>query len=259
MQCVSVLAAAAALFFTQVAWAQGEFLEQEEQESDAVSTVGKGRLNALRLNSRTFGGNVLRREEPIAEHWIVLFCYSWYPPCQAFQVPYMGFAEKYSEALNNDTLFSNFVRFAAVDCAIDKVLCNEQEVEGYPTVSHYAAGELRSQWTGGDVEKDAKRVRQWLDKEIVSSKNTSRQQKPFLTKQERASALRILFALAACISSFVWAVGRGADIWLILRERRASKPKAAVEKEEEKPQPPESSLARRLPEEWASGRGSMEL
>uniref|UniRef100_A0A7S1WLG7 Thioredoxin domain-containing protein n=1 Tax=Alexandrium catenella TaxID=2925 RepID=A0A7S1WLG7_ALECA len=236
-------------------------------EKDTTLKVSRSPRPAVaQLNRQTFAGNVLKEEGVFAEHWMVLFCVDWYPPCQALQTPYEGLAATYSQALNNDTFLTDFVKFATVDCAVDKVLCNEEQVETYPTVSHYNYGEILGVWTGGSSARDTKIFTKWLEKDLVPFKAISLQSPPLLSRRERKEVMRLLAVLTAVVSFFLWAISRGADLWLAMRaqrsrgeaEKRARKQDAA-QQHASSSTPAESSLSRRLPREWASERGSMEL
>eukprot|EP00413_Alexandrium_margalefii_P004803 CAMPEP_0204516658 /NCGR_PEP_ID=MMETSP0661-20131031/3256_1 /ASSEMBLY_ACC=CAM_ASM_000606 /TAXON_ID=109239 /ORGANISM="Alexandrium margalefi, Strain AMGDE01CS-322" /LENGTH=267 /DNA_ID=CAMNT_0051522023 /DNA_START=115 /DNA_END=918 /DNA_ORIENTATION=- len=267
MNRIAVLALAGVLLAT--ASATGSDGPLFEQDTTSKVTFSR-RPSLVPLTRVTFNGNVLE-EEGYTEHWMVLFCVDWYPPCQALQTPFMGLAEKHSKAFNNDTLLNDFVRFGTVDCAVDKVLCNEQSVETYPSVFHYTAGEQLTGWTGGSEARDAKSYSKWVLKELTSFKAISLQPAPpLLTRTEWRTVMRLLACIAASISSFVWAVGRGADLWLALGERRRLKRASIVARDDpqksssETPtdssgESPGDRLTRRLPRQWASERGGLEL
>mmetsp|Transcript_56738 Transcript_56738/g.178113 ORF Transcript_56738/g.178113 Transcript_56738/m.178113 type:complete len:259 (-) Transcript_56738:165-941(-) len=258
MSCFVAVALVGATMFVPSTGSEGLLFKQDE--APTVNLVRRPSLASL--NRQTFNGNVLTEEEGSAENWVVLFCVGWYRPCQALEMPYMGLAEKHSKAFNNDTLLTDFVRFAVVDCSVDKVLCNEQRVETYPMVIHYYKGELLTRWTGGSEARDVKSFRKWLDKELTTFKAISMEVRPLLTRDERRTVMRLLACTAASISFFIWAIGRGTDLLLTMSERRRSEKKLTAKDDAKEPRGEEavqSRLARRLPREWASARGSVEL
>lgn len=116
----------------------------------------------LSLNRFTFNGNVLRSEDtPVVAHWMVLFCPSWWEQCQEVAPVFAGFGSNAQVKLNT-ALLRQSVRFAQVDCARDKPLCNEQGVEGYPYIIHYHRGERAAVWEGGSL----KGIPKWLRAEL---------------------------------------------------------------------------------------------
>lgn len=242
----------------------------DDEEEVAEVQLMQGRPNVVQLNRQTFGGNVLA-QEGYSRHWMVLFCVDWYPPCQALDAPYMGMAENYSQVLNKNVLFENFVRFGSVDCAVDKVLCNEQSIQTYPVVAHYAEGQQLKQWTGGSEQRDQKSFRKWLHNELLDAKLKATEVKPLFTMEERRVVFKMLASFAASLSLLVWAVGRGADLWLLYtaRHNKGKQPKAAVDKADKQDLSQEQQskntsplgdhMKRCLPEEWAAQRGTVEL
>jgi hypothetical protein len=116
------------------------------------------------LNRITFAGNVLA-EDSIADRWFVLYCVGWYSPCEDLRREFMAVANQH-ERMNADRLFSSAVRFGEVSCATDKVLCNEQLVETYPTVVHYIGGKRQLAWEGNGEISDRKRLSRWTEKQM---------------------------------------------------------------------------------------------
>jgi len=119
----------------------------------------------LSLNQYTFHGNVLKPVgENFAAHWVVMYCPPWWEMCQRMVLPYSQAGAEWQGKLNNG-LMTLDVRFAKVDCATDKVLCNEQEVEGYPTVQHFIGGQRVATWNGGR-QNDPERLTKWLTSQL---------------------------------------------------------------------------------------------
>ncbi|CAK0845415.1 unnamed protein product, partial [Prorocentrum cordatum] len=112
----------------------GIFIEDQKDLAEPNAVVTQHHV--LHLGRRTFAQTVLPSTRYPVENWVVMFCYSWYEPCQSIADPYSAWSREWEGKLNQD-LFTTSVRFATVDCATDKELCNDQEVEGYPHVKQY--------------------------------------------------------------------------------------------------------------------------
>jgi len=145
------------ILFSEIA---GVASEDATTRSSTVSTVAT-------LNRVTFTGNVFGQREGGQDGWVVLFCASWFETCQGFESTFLETAQKYG-GTSVDDLFSRSTRFATVDCAVDKELCNTQDVEAYPTAVHYRRGGRAGEWSqsGRTVEKEAKGFKKWLDKQM---------------------------------------------------------------------------------------------
>jgi thioredoxin-like negative regulator of GroEL len=135
-----------------------------DDDSDGSKSWEESRDDVIKLTPAIFTGNVKRTEGPGAEHWIVLFCTGWLPDCNKFGPEFAHLSGEYQEKHNTD-LMSPTLRFARVDCAANKPLCNTQGVDWYPTVVHYRQGQALATWTEG------KRFEKWLEKRL--SRKTS--------------------------------------------------------------------------------------
>jgi hypothetical protein len=121
--------------------------------------------HVLSLGRRSFKQIVLPHPSNVAANWIVLYCYSWWEPCQKFAEPYAAWANEWEGRLNED-LFTKRVRFAWVDCATDKELCNAQDVDSYPFMKYYSEGTSIAKFSGG-LDTDVKRAVKWLNKQLA--------------------------------------------------------------------------------------------
>jgi len=140
--------------------------ENKAQDSAKGNDNVVGLLDpVLRLNRMTFDQTILEEHADPVSHWIVLFCPPWYEPCQALEPVFKALTQKWEEQLNSP-LFSTEVRFAAVDCATEKALCNQQNVNTYPFVAHYRERKQVGTWRGKSFDTDAKRLRDYLQKEL---------------------------------------------------------------------------------------------
>ena len=78
---------------------------------------------------------------------------------------FSALAAEYQEKLNT-ALLTVDVRFAKVDCATDKVLCNEQGIDAYPMVYHYHRGKKVAQFFRGKGN-DHVQLAKWLGKQLA--------------------------------------------------------------------------------------------
>lgn len=110
-----------------------------------ITSISDATTSVTLLNRFTFNGAV---QQEHVDHWIVLFCAEWYELCQQVQPGYQSTATVWEEALsyNATSWQKSAVRFAEVSCATDKALCNENNVETYPTVLHFKDGKLVKSW-----------------------------------------------------------------------------------------------------------------
>jgi hypothetical protein len=100
----------------------------------------------LKLNQNIFDGNVANGGDRV-NNWIVLWCPHWWEPCQQILPHLDSLAHSWQSQLNQDVMTAK-VRFARVDCATEKPLCNKYGVDDYPTVQHFRGGHLQKAWTG---------------------------------------------------------------------------------------------------------------
>merc|ERR1719219_3046855 len=85
------------------------------------------------------------------------------------QRSYTVLAERYDLKENGDAeLLRSIVRFAAVDCAVDKVLCNTQLVDDYPALRHYREGKIHASWRPSGKRNLPEAVMAWLNKTLTA-------------------------------------------------------------------------------------------
>jgi len=238
-----------------------EDFEREDKPQDEYFS----KSSVLVLNKYIFDENVLVGNDNGVQHWIIFFCVSWWEGCQGMETPYKAFASQWHDELNTD-LMLNEVRFAAVDCAVDKVLCNEQGVQDYPTVGHYYQHRPISAWSDrSGFKKMTQKLGKWLegrlghlrvgrvavDEEIDAPRTPQ-------TTLERAKAAMpdgaLDFAvLILAILGNAWVVSRRVTP---STTKKASKANEQVSSADSAAQ---SSISRLLPDEWAKERKSIEL
>jgi hypothetical protein len=246
----------------------------QPQPALAVLVSTSRQESTLKLNRHLFGGNVLQSESDHADQWLVYFCPAWYEPCQYLMTTYSQESADWQQRLNTD-LFRLAVRFANVDCAPDKVLCNEQEVEEYPTVVHYYQGKAVAKWTPSgrrELNKVAERLQKWIRKQLehppvgqpeansgdpISDAMSTLVALAKASFSERREALYDLAVVLALLPLSFWA--------FVARSHRrhqaaANTAKKAEPLEEEFVAGAVGAARRRcLPESWAAGRPSLVL
>jgi len=170
----------------------------------------------LRLNRYTFENTILKEHaDEVAANWIVLFCPPWYEPCQALEPIFRQLGDKW-QGLLNSALLSTEVRFAAVDCATEKALCNSQNVIQYPFVAHYRHREQVKVWRGKSFETDQQRLSAWLQKELGSKATALSSSSGLETEQESVpedpQKIPMDFLLIfAAIAGNAWFISRGSS------------------------------------------------
>lgn len=122
------------------------------------------------------------------------------------------------------------VRFAQVDCATDKALCNENNVQSYPSLVHYKGGKFSSAWQLSANVKTMKElagdISKWIGKVLhvpadVASSQTSlyasmsdglQQFSRLLSSQDPRTATRGVVMLLAIVSTSIWMFGTVLDL-----------------------------------------------
>lgn len=241
--------------------------QEHKSEDDPVVLLDP----VLRLNRYTFEKAILEEHSDEVPHWIVLFCPPWYEPCQALEPLYRKLTEKWQDKLNSG-LLSTEIRFAAVDCATEKALCNTQNVETYPFVSHYHRRKQVKNWKGKSFQTDEKRLRDFLQKElgpvaaVVAAANPEGNDKMEDVTAEEGMTIPVDFLLIfAAIAGNAFFISRG-GIGSQAATTEASPLKVGPAAMTGNAMPSaslgesrSSCVARALPQEWARDRTSIEL
>jgi len=219
------------------------------------------------LNRRTFESNIA---SDFVDNWIVLFCVDWYAPCVEMQRTYMVLAERYDVNQNGDTeLLRKTVRFATVDCALDKVLCNTQLVEDYPALKHYRGGKIHESWRGRGKISESKAVTAWLEKTLTaptSPADPADGASSLLTAPERALIMRLVASAFAIAAAICWSVELWATAAPLRRRGGCTQPGAksgpagnfAATADSDVNGKTGNGVEPKLPREWLQRRG-MEL
>eukprot|EP00913_Durusdinium_trenchii_P001525 g1412.t1 len=171
------------LFLPTFAWSTEGPQAYRQQESPVPRSTPY--MNVAPLNRHIFAGNVLK--------WIVLFCPKWFQPCQKLEPLFEDLAKTWQTKLNVDSSFTH-LRFAQVDCAADKVLCNEQHVTTYPFVAVYRGGSQLYK-TGINWKKNMQTLGlQRCPSELLATKK-------FLGELYEHRAVDVILTLAALVAS----------------------------------------------------------
>jgi len=138
------------------------------------------------LNRVTFNKTVSQKH---VDHWMVLYCVDWWELCQGIWEEYKALAGFWEHALiaNASSWQSTAVRFAEVDCTTDKALCNDNNVEEYPTLQHFHGGKLVRGWELSDGATSlSKDIAKWVRKEFARNYSTTSQDKKLGAQQDNA-------------------------------------------------------------------------
>lgn len=192
------------------------------------------------FNRVTFHGNVHAQVGNV-EDWFVMFCVEWHKPCQALRKVYHTAAPEYERDINGNAWLNLPVRFVEVDCTVDKVLCNEQNVKTYPTLVHYRRGTVARSWAvnGGDMQAQKRRIVKFLNKETAdirgvgiasdasikdtaasadfpgaataSESSVARNSSPADQEGPISTAFRLVPLAIAIVGAGVWALTHGLD------------------------------------------------
>eukprot|EP00448_Togula_jolla_P007364 CAMPEP_0170600614 /NCGR_PEP_ID=MMETSP0224-20130122/17426_1 /TAXON_ID=285029 /ORGANISM="Togula jolla, Strain CCCM 725" /LENGTH=291 /DNA_ID=CAMNT_0010925347 /DNA_START=81 /DNA_END=956 /DNA_ORIENTATION=+ len=246
--------------------------EQNIGEAPAARVSSRDPYDSiLLLNSHLFAGNVLDAADGRVEHWVVYFCADWWSPCEKLLQPYSEQGSQWQERYNKN-LLSAKVRFARVNCATDKVLCNEQGVEEYPTLVHYETGRAVEHWNGNRRHADTA-MKKWLNKALVDIAKAGEPAgmaealwSDLVRNSVPQDRLLDLFVFLFALALNCWMVGTNPDLMkkvagsvpaALLQRASTSTPAEvsaglSVERPAEKPAAQErKGIARHLPEEWA--------
>jgi len=130
------------------------------------------------------------------------------------------------------------VRFAEVDCAVDKALCNDNKVEMYPSVAHFEGGKLSSRWElSSDATSLSGDVSKWVRKVLAAKPSVHggsqaageddkgealsggatmfshlRELAGLFSWKDPTTAAYGYFILAASVVAVVWIIGTGLEL-----------------------------------------------
>jgi len=217
----------------------------------------------VHLNAVNFDQSVLMQSNNGVQRWVVLFCLGWYDTCAAMDRPFMSLAQDWENRLNTD-LLSTEVRFATVDCATDRVLCNEQGIHQFPKVMLFHDHRAAASWTSsGSLKQITSSLAAWAQKQlypIVASRSGA-------STDETVDNLSFLDWARSMIPGrndfgldvFVLVLVMLGNAWVVSRNPQfCPKPKVITKTETTYVAEPQS-IGRFLPEDWARERPHLEL
>jgi hypothetical protein len=223
---------------------------KDDMEVTVTEDIGYDSLH--RLNRVNFNSTL---EHSGISDWIVFYCTSWWVGCQHQISHYRALAVP-TEAAVNTALLSKQVRFAVVDCAVDKPLCNEQGVYNYPWTVHYHKGQQNSVWV--DYVKNAM-FEKWID-ETLAGKSEGEEVEETISQITATVVLESLKDTKSFRGAnfIILCVAIGINMRLVLRSLF---PDTATEASPKTFQvgEPSSDLGNCIPREWSRDRSSLEL
>jgi len=143
--------------------ASGEVLQGPAHREVEVAQLQHGGMGPapLKLLSNTF--DAINSGMSGIEQSVVFFCAGWLEQCADLKEEFRVRGRFLANKLNAQSLFIPRVRFAEVDCGEDKVACNNQQVETYPTVALYIHGKRYKAWEGSLGAPRKKRHQSMID------------------------------------------------------------------------------------------------
>lgn len=219
-----------------------ELLMHPEEEDDGSFSPDQATFRqVVSLNSVTFPGNVINSR--YVKNWIVLYCVPWFERCAELQPSFNELASKVHRERNGQfQMLSSNVRFAQVDCAKNKPLCNAMNIDTYPVIMHYH-DQRQSRWSGGVGQTDSNRrvkisLADWVEKRLD---DPSVQQAPIglvaawqgLDEDTRnllgglACVCVLVFSLTKCVDQFTQLAKLQVEQQRKMQEMSSGKPAAA--------------------------------
>lgn len=270
---VRVAAAAVAIALSSVVpGAFASLLKTEEAKPPQVEESAP--LSVARLNRFLFDGNVIEcGSDCAADNYIVMFGAPWYGPSKEMTPFFRHTGDQWQNKMNADSVMRQHLRFAEVDCATDKELCNLEQVDNYPTVVHYRGSRRISVWSPKKAA-DFDGLDEWIGTTMLESKAAGSGRLFFDERDDREeqASLRAPAAPAwqVALVATVMVGFVGGNVGIVLQaagltpfsdaaESNADTLEDAELKKEDVPAPELEGLARYLPSEWAEDRGTIDL
>jgi len=231
----------------------------------------------LKLLGSTF--DAMNSEVSGIEQSIVFFCVEWLEQCADLREEFRTMGRTLSNKFNAKSLLEPRVRFAEVDCGEDKVVCNRQQVETYPTVALYVKGKRFKVWEGSLGAPRKKRhqsMLDWLHNHVglawqpLSTEETEDEDDEELTllgQLRWAASLGAAIAVCIVMARYLFELVQSAAAAHRAAEGRTLK--KAVEKTQTRAEAQVAAfaaantsscrMARRIPQDWAVQRGKLDL
>lgn len=217
----------------------------------------EGGLKPLQLTGVTFD----QVKADSAER-VIFFCVAWLDECEELKFEFRKMALQRWQVAP--------IRYAEVDCAREKVLCNREGVETYPSVNRYIHGRRVQVWQGSLGSPNLQSQQQellWWIRSPAARLAANVVQDPGAAQQVMAdlrSAVNVLVLISASMAFLKLCLNMMRSLQrLCLRDRalrtRPEDPKAPLRgsevtrsafKEAMELASPACRLARRLPQSW---------
>jgi len=174
-----------------------------EQPTDSSDEQPTNQLPLRTLNRQTFAENIFwgtASGDYIAEQWMVRFCPASWPACQQLEASFEDLAGDWEAKLNTD-FGARKIRFAMVDCATDKELCNTEGVMDYPTVHHYRNRKRLDAFVGA-----GNNFARWLEQRLNIVKEEQELKADNPTHPHEGGATFDVLLVAAILALNAWAI-----------------------------------------------------
>jgi len=173
-----------------------DWSNKDTVEDSVAPAIGD---KVLRLNSYTFFGNVIHNNRYVHE-WVILYCLPWFPVCQNIQAAYNTAAAREQDAHNTDILYSK-IRFGQVDCATDKVLCNDMGASP-PIVVLYQRDRAAASWAWDGKDQDpSASLSTWVSRQLSEEGHLARR-RTFL--HDVSTSLNLVVCAAITFAKHFW-------------------------------------------------------
>eukprot|EP00928_Gymnodinium_smaydae_P066354 TRINITY_DN49377_c0_g1_i1.p1 TRINITY_DN49377_c0_g1~~TRINITY_DN49377_c0_g1_i1.p1 ORF type:complete len:283 (-),score=46.11 TRINITY_DN49377_c0_g1_i1:80-928(-) len=139
-------------------------INTQEGQHDAADTSLDDSV-VLKLTPTIFDGNIFGENNDRVHNWIVFYTLPWFEPCMRLSQEYSALASDWENTLNSGSVLNLNVRFASVNCASHKPLCNTMDADHFPLVRHYRSGKLIASWKGRGKD-DVSKLKSFLEKQL---------------------------------------------------------------------------------------------
>jgi thioredoxin-like negative regulator of GroEL len=127
------------------------------------------------VSAQSWREKVVDAMEKKNKRWIVLFnAGQWCPPCTHIREPW----RQMTRIIQNNPSVASKLSVALVECDVDRLLCDQQGIQNYPSVFFYAKGRDRVPYGGN---RDAQSMSSWA----IDSIDNRLQRLDFRTLQMR--------------------------------------------------------------------------
>lgn len=175
---------------------QSQYVELGENEPS------RNPLPLRTLNRHSFAENIFQGTVlgDYVQQWMVRFCPASWHECQWQEAFFENLAGDWEAKLNTDVGVRR-VRFAMVDCATEKELCNAEGVISYPTVHHYHNGKRLDAFDGA-----ASDFARWLEQRLSVKKEEQQLQADHLIHPNHSGVTFGVVQVASILAVNAWII-----------------------------------------------------